>query len=81
MKSSEKLWGTGSASRVHPATSWSPREPEELRPRERLEEPEEPPPPPDDRVTSTVNFHGGRRCNDTHQSTTDPVTILTELIV
>jgi transposase len=31
-----------------------------------------PPSPPDDPKNPTVNFHGERRCNDTHQSTTDP---------
>jgi transposase len=31
-----------------------------------------PPPPPDDPKNPTVNFHGERRRNDTHQSTTDP---------
>jgi len=29
-------------------------------------------PPPDDLGNPTVNFHGQKRCNDTHQSTTDP---------
>lgn len=29
-------------------------------------------PPDDDRGNPTVNFHGEKRCNDTHQSTTDP---------
>jgi IS5 family transposase len=29
-------------------------------------------PPPDDRSNPTVNFHGERRSNATHQSTTDP---------
>jgi transposase len=29
-------------------------------------------PPPDDPGNPTVNFHGGRRSNATHQSTTDP---------
>ena len=29
-------------------------------------------PPPDDLVNPTVDFHGERRRNDTHQSTTDP---------
>ena len=29
-------------------------------------------PPPDDPGNPTVNFHGERRSNDTHQSTTDP---------
>jgi hypothetical protein len=29
-------------------------------------------PPPDDRGNPTVNFHGEKRRNDTHQSTTDP---------
>jgi transposase len=29
-------------------------------------------PPPDDRGNPTVNFHGEKRGNDTHQSTTDP---------
>ena len=29
-------------------------------------------PPPDDPGNPTVNFHGQKRCNDTHQSTTDP---------
>ena len=29
-------------------------------------------PPPDDPKNPTVNFHGERRRNDTHQSTTDP---------
>jgi transposase len=31
-----------------------------------------PPSPPDDPKNPTVNFHGQRRRNDTHQSTTDP---------
>ena len=31
-----------------------------------------PPPPPDDPKNPTVDFHGQTRCNDTHQSTTDP---------
>ena len=31
-----------------------------------------PPPPPDDPGNPTVNFHGDRRSNATHQSTTDP---------
>jgi IS5 family transposase len=31
-----------------------------------------PTPPPDDPGNPTVNFHGEARCNDTHQSTTDP---------
>jgi transposase len=31
-----------------------------------------PPPPPDDRGNPTVDFHGQRRTNQTHQSTTDP---------
>jgi transposase len=31
-----------------------------------------PPPPPDDPGNPTVNFHGERRSNATHQSTTDP---------
>jgi transposase len=29
-------------------------------------------PPPDDPGNPTVDFHGEKRCNDTHQSTTDP---------
>lgn len=29
-------------------------------------------PPPDDPGNPTVNFHGEKRCNDTHASTTDP---------
>jgi transposase len=29
-------------------------------------------PPPDDPGNPTVNFHGEKRCNDTHPSTTDP---------
>jgi transposase len=32
----------------------------------------EPPPPPDDPGNPTVNFHGERRTNATHQRTTDP---------
>lgn len=28
--------------------------------------------PPDDPGNPTVNFHGEKRCNDTHESTTDP---------
>ena len=32
----------------------------------------EPGPPPDDRGNPTVNFHGEKRSNETHQSTTDP---------
>jgi transposase len=31
-----------------------------------------PAPPPDDHGNPTVNFHGEKRRNDTHQSTTDP---------
>ena len=31
-----------------------------------------PPPPPDDPGNPTVNFHGERRSNQTHRSTTDP---------
>src|ERR1700723_890937 len=31
-----------------------------------------PAPPPDDPGNPTVNFHGEKRSNDTHQSTTDP---------
>jgi transposase len=31
-----------------------------------------PPPPPDDPGNPTVNFHGERRSNATHESTTDP---------
>jgi transposase len=31
-----------------------------------------PPPPPDDPGNPTVDFHGQRRTNQTHQSTTDP---------
>ena len=31
-----------------------------------------PGPPPDDPGNPTVNFHGEQRCNDTHESTTDP---------
>ena len=38
-----------------------------FRPRKGPEEP-----PPDDPGNPTVNFHGERRRNDTHQSTTDP---------
>ena len=38
-----------------------------FRPRQGPEEP-----PPDDPRNPTVNFHGARRRNDTHQSTTDP---------
>ena len=34
------------------------------------------PPPPDDPGNPTVNFHGERRSNQTHQSTTDPDTRL-----
>ena len=33
-------------------------------------------PPPDDPGNPTVNFHGERRRNDTHQSTTDPEAML-----
>jgi len=33
---------------------------------------EPPTTPPDDPGNPTVDFHGERRCNDTHQSTTDP---------
>jgi hypothetical protein len=33
---------------------------------------QKPAPPPDDPGNPTVNFHGEKRCNDTHQSTTDP---------
>lgn len=32
--------------------------------------------PPDDPGNPTVNFHGERRCNDTHASTTDPDAML-----
>jgi len=32
----------------------------------------DPAPPPDDPGNPTVNFHGEKRSNDTHQSTTDP---------
>ena len=32
----------------------------------------EPPPPPDDPGNPTVDFHGERRSNKTHESTTDP---------
>jgi transposase len=35
-----------------------------------------PPPPPDDPGNPTVNFHGERRSNQTHRSTTDPDTQL-----
>jgi len=35
-----------------------------------------PPPPPDDPGNPTVNFHGERRSNRTHRSTTDPDTQL-----
>ena len=33
---------------------------------------DEPPRPPDDPSNPTVNFHGEKRSNDTHRSTTDP---------
>jgi transposase len=33
---------------------------------------DQPAPPPDDPGNPTVNFHGERRSNDTHESTTDP---------
>ncbi len=33
---------------------------------------DQPPTPPDDPGNPTVNFHGERRSNATHQSTTDP---------
>src|SRR5580693_7136729 len=33
---------------------------------------DDPAPPPDDPGNPTVNFHGEKRSNDTHQSTTDP---------
>ena len=33
---------------------------------------DQPAPPPDDRGNPTVNFHGEKRSNETHQSTTDP---------
>lgn len=33
---------------------------------------EDPPPPPDDSGNPSVDFHGERRSNKTHQSTTDP---------
>jgi hypothetical protein len=33
---------------------------------------EKPTDPPDDRGNPTVNFHGQKRSNDTHESTTDP---------
>jgi transposase len=35
-----------------------------------------PPPPPDDPGNPTVNFHGERRSNATHASTTDPQALL-----
>ncbi|MBI2185527.1 MAG: IS5 family transposase [Acidobacteria bacterium] len=35
-----------------------------------------PPPPPDDPGNPTVNFHGEKRKNDTHASTTDPDALL-----
>ena len=35
------------------------------------------PPPPDDPGNPTVNFHGEKRSNDTHKSTTDPEAKLT----
>ena len=35
-----------------------------------------PTPPPDDPGNPTVNFHGEKRCNDTHASTTDPEALL-----
>ena len=34
------------------------------------------PPPPDDPGNPTVNFHGEKRSNDTHDSTTDPDALL-----
>ena len=36
----------------------------------------EPPPPPDDPGNPTVDFHGEKRSNDTHASTTDPEALL-----
>jgi transposase len=33
---------------------------------------DQPPPPPDDPGNPTVDFHGEKRSNDTHESTTDP---------
>jgi transposase len=36
----------------------------------------DPPPPPDDPGNPTVDFHGERRSNDTHASTTDPEALL-----
>jgi transposase len=33
---------------------------------------DQPTPPPDDPGNPTVNFHGDKRSNDTHESTTDP---------
>jgi len=36
----------------------------------------EEPPPPDDRSNPTVDFHGEKRSNQTHQSTTDPDAML-----
>jgi transposase len=36
----------------------------------------EPKPPPDDPGNPSIDFHGERRRNDTHQSTTDPVALL-----
>jgi transposase len=35
-----------------------------------------PTPPPDDPGNPTVNFHGEKRCNDTHASKTDPDALL-----
>ena len=37
---------------------------------------EKAPPPPDDPGNPTVNFHGEKRSNDTHSSTTDPDAML-----
>jgi transposase len=37
---------------------------------------EKPSPPPDDKGNPTVNFHGEKRSNETHQSTTDPEALL-----
>ena len=37
-----------------------------------FERKDQPAPPPDDPGNPTVNFHGEKRSNDTHESTTDP---------
>jgi hypothetical protein len=47
---------------------------------ERFERKDQPSDPPDDPGNPTVNFHGDRRSNQAHQSTTDPDTRLFEKV-